>query len=198
MMPRTIALTMLAVVAAQAGYAQVSYPPVDTSSFATTAQVAQVVATTPQYVNSGAFQTVSALLTGSPCASVMLGRLARVSDVYGSVSSTLVCETDGNTFYWRPQRTDYSIVSNQTSGSMTLTPLLTAPVVYLSATPTSTVTVNLSTANAWPGATFRIYAPAGISLNGINLSGLVGGGTVPLLQGADRVVTYTSSGWKSN
>lgn len=197
-MMRTTALAMLAIVIGTQAYAQVDYPPIDTSGFATTTQVANIVATTPQYVNGGSFQTVAALLSSSPCGSPTMGRLARVSDVYGSVASTLVCETDGNTFYWRPQRTDYAVVSGQTTGALTLTPLLSAPVVYLTSTPTGTVTVNLSTTNVWPGATFRIYAPAGISLFGINLSGLVGGGTVPLVQGTDKVVTYTPSGWKSN
>lgn len=162
-------------------------------------EISNLFAGIPQYVNGGSYTTVNDLLTNTPCATTTLGKLAHVSDLYGTVSSTLVCERDTTLgYYWRPQRTDYSAVITQSSGSVTLTPLAVAPTVYLSSTPTGSVSVVLSTKNVWPGATFHIYAPANISVNGINITGLVGSGTVPLLQGSDKVITYTTAGWKSN
>ena len=187
---------------ASPAFGQATYSPTVTPAdlaAAAAQNLAIMAATTPQFVGgSSAFQTRAQLLAGYPCNSVQLGYLAHVSDVYGSVASTLVCETDGNTYYWRPQRADYSVVSTQTTGTLTLTPLTSAPIIYLSSTPTGTVGIALSTTNAWPGATFHIYAPASITLNGINITGLIGGGTVPLLQGTDKIVTYTTSGWKAN
>lgn len=178
---------LLGLLLAAPAAAQTSYPSVDP-------------ATVPTFVNAGAYSTVAALLVQVPCGPApILGKLAHVSDLYGSVSSTLVCENDATLgYYWRPQRTDYSAVIAQTSGTVTLVPLTSAPVVFLSATPTASVQIALSTANVWPGATFHIYAPSTITVNGITINGLVGGGTVPLLQGSDKIVTYTASGWKSN
>lgn len=162
--------------------------------------LAIMAATTPQFVGgSSAYVTLATLLATYPCAANTNGMLAHVSDAWGSVATTLVCENNSTSYYWRPQRTDFAAPITQTSGTVTLTPLLNAPIIYLTATPTSSVTVNLSTVNVWPGAQFHIYAPATIALNGINIGGLVGGGTVPLVQGSDKIVTYVAGvGWKAN
>lgn len=165
---------------------------------AATQNLAIMAATTPQFVGgSTAYIPLATLLASYPCATGTLGMLAHVSDAWGSVATTLVCESGSGLFYWRPQRADYAATIAQTSGTLTLTPLQSAPIIVLSATPTAQVTIALSTTNAWPGAQFHIYAPAIISLNGVNISGLIGGGTVPLVQGSDKVVTFTGSGWRA-
>lgn len=165
---------------------------------ANAAALASVANATVQFVGSGAFMTQANMRTSYACAATYLGKYARVSDMYGTVSSVAICETDGTSYYWRPQRTDYSAVIPQTSGTITLIPFQTAPVVYLPTTPTGNITVALSTTNVWPGATFHVYAPSTVSVSTITIGNLVGGGTVPLLQGSDKILTYTSSGWKSN
>lgn len=206
MRPATIALALIAA----AGFTQVAYPQAFTSSLsapvsqadlqaAAASNLATMAATTPQFVGgSSAYQPLASLLTTYPCATNTLGMLAHVNDAWGGASTTLVCESSGSSFYWRPQRTDYAATITQTSGTVTLTPLASAPIVYLSSTPTGTVTIALGTANVWPGASFHIYAPATIGVSGITISNLVGGGTVPLLQGSDKIVTWTGSAWKSN
>lgn len=167
------------------------YTTPDLSNFPTKAEV-------PNFINGGAFQTVSNLLTNFPAASQYRGMYARVSDLWGSVSTAMICEYDGTNYYWRPQRTDYSVVSTQTSGSMSLIPLVTAPVTVLNATLLGNVNVTPTTTNVWPGCQFEIYAPSNLGLFAINITGLLGGVTSTLLGGSSKTVTYTASGWRAS
>ena len=143
--------------------------------------------------------TVASLLSTYPASAPYLGKYARVTDLWGSVTTVMVCEADSTGFYWRPQRTDYAPPPiSMGSGTLTLTPLITAPIVNLTGTLTGTVNVTPSSTNAWPGATFTVSSTSVLGLFGINLTGLVGGGTVPLLSGGIRTLTYFSgSGWKA-
>lgn len=163
----------------------------DLSNYPTRAEV-------PNFLNEGAFQTVASLLANFPASAQYRGMYARVSDLWGSVSTAMICEYDGTNYYWRPQRTDYSVVSTQTSGSVSLIPLLTAPVITMQATLLGNVTVTPSTTNVWPGCTFKIFAPSSLGLFSITFTGLIGGITSTLLGGATKEVTYTSSGWRSS
>jgi hypothetical protein len=70
----------------------------------------------PNFINGGAFQTVSDLLANFAPSSQYRGMYARVSDLWGSVSTAMICEYDGTNYYWRPQRTDYSVTSTQNIG----------------------------------------------------------------------------------
>lgn len=167
-----------------------STPP-DLSNYPTKAEV-------PNFINGGAFQTVANLLANFPAALQYRGMYARVSDLWGSVATVMICEYDGASYYWRPQRTDYSVISTQTSGSMTLTPLVTAPVTVLNATLLGNLTVTPSSTNVWPGCAFEIYAPSSLGLFGITITGLIGGVVSTLLGGSGKKVTYTASGWRSS
>lgn len=163
--------------------------------------IAGAVAGLPQYIAGGAFQPVADLLSLFPAGSTYLGKLARVSDLWGTTRTTMICEQDASGYYWRPQRTDYaSPPIAMPSGAMTLIPLVTAPVINLTGTLTGNVSLTPSTVNVWPGASFTVSSNSVIgALLGININGLVGGGTVPLLSGGIRTITYFSgSGWKAS
>lgn len=162
--------------------------------------LAIMAATTPQFVGgSSAYQTRAQLAASYPCNASNLGKLGNVNDAFGALSTTLVCLNDGLAFNYQPyNEASFATVVTQTSGAVSLVPLSTAPVIYFSATPTGTMTVTPSTVGAYLGETFHVYAPASLGLGAINLSGVIGGGTVPLAQGSDKILTYTSSGWKSN
>ena len=147
------------------------------------------------FVGSGAYMTVASLLSTYPASATYLGQYARVSDLWGSVRSVMTCEYDGTNYYWRPQRTDYAVSNNSTGGAMTLTPLLTAPTVYLTGSLGANMTITPSATNAWPGAQFEILANGVLNLLGINISGLLGG-TLPLLGGGRKIITYTQAGWR--
>jgi len=160
--------------------------------------IANAVQSLPQYVNTGQFQTVAQLLANYPAGAAYLGMLGRVSDLWGSVRTSMICEQDGATgYYWRPQRTDYAPAQQSvTGGTLTLTPLLTAPQILLGGTLLGNITVTPSAMNAWPGAQFRVQSNSVLGLFGINITGLVGGGSVPLLTGGVKTMVYHSgSGW---
>lgn len=151
------------------------------------------------FVGDGNYMTVASLLSTYPAAAQYRGNYARVSDLWGGVQTVMICEGDASGYYWRPQRTDYAPAPvAMTSGSMNLIPLVTAPVINLTGTLLGNINVTPTTANVWPGATFTVTANSVLGLFGINLTGLVGGGTVPLLSGGIRTLTYFSgTGWKA-
>lgn len=153
-----------------------------------------------QFVNDGAFQTVAQLLTNFPPTVALRGKYGRVSDLWGNVQTVMVCEGDSSGYYWRPQRQDYAPAPiTATSGSMQLIPLVTAPIINLTGTLIGNISVTPQTTNVWPGATFTVTSNSVLGLFGINLTGLVGGGTVPLLSGGIRTLTYFSgTGWKAS
>lgn len=162
----------------------------------TTSLPAFIVANSPTpFVNSGAYQTVAQLLANYPAGVATLGMYGRVNDLWGGVRSVMVCEYDGTSYYWRPQRTDYAVPTSTATGNISLVPLVTAPVLKMTATLTGNVTITPTSTNVWPGAQFRVITPASIPvLLGISLTGIIGG-TLPLLAGTEKVMTYTSAGW---
>lgn len=116
-----------------------------TAGFAKQSDLASI----PTYVNGGAFQTVAELKANFPASAAVIGKLARVTDLWTAVRTTMICEYDGANYYWRPQRTDYAISSSQSSGTMNMIPLITAPNVVLKDTLLGNLTLNLMTVDAW-------------------------------------------------
>lgn len=113
--------------------------------------------------------------------------------------ASVICEQDASGYHWRPQRTDYAPAPlTMTGGSMTLTPLVTAPVINLTGTLSSAITLTPANTNVWPGAMFTVSSNSVLGVFGISIAGLTGGGTVPLLSGGIRTLTYFSgTGWKA-
>lgn len=164
-------------------------PPPDLSNYPTKAEV-------PNFINGGAFQTVANLLANFPAAVGYRGMYARVSDLWGSVATVMICEYDGTSYYWRPQRTDYAITSTQTSGTMNLVPLVNAPEIALQSTLLGALNLALSTSNVWPGCQFRVRAPASIGLFSLTFTGLIGGLTSTILGGSEKTAVYTAQWWR--
>lgn len=172
------------------------------SSGLSTEQVQALIAAAPSavaFVNGGAEQTITSLLANFPAGAANAFKYARVNDLWGSVRTIMICEQDASGYYWRPQRTDYAPAPvSMTGGAMTLTPLVTDPFINLTGTLASAITLTPSNTNVWPGASFTVTSNSVLGLFGITIAGLVGGGTVPLLSGGIRTITYLSgSGWKA-
>lgn len=182
----------------------------DLSGYASAASVALLAqnmsdsfAAVPQYVGAGVRMTVAQMKANFPAAAATLGKLCKVSDLWGSVATTMVCEQDTTGsigYYWRPQRTDYATAtSTATGGSMTLTPLVNAPSIIFKAALVSALTLNLATTDVWPGCRFEITAPSSLGLNLFTIAGLLGGLTTTLLGGAKKTAIYTTSnGWEAS
>lgn len=150
----------------------------------------------PAFINNGAFQTVANLLANFPPAAQYRGMYARVSDLWGAISTAMVCEYDGTIYYWRPQRTDYAVTSTQTTGTMNLVPLVSAPEIAMQSTLLGAVTLALSSVNVWPGCQFRVRAPASLGIFGLTFTGLIGGLTSSILGGSEKTAVYTAQGWR--
>lgn len=173
----------------------ISYPPPNLAPYVQTSEVPALVAqfTPTAFVNSGGYQSVASLLSTYPAGPTYLGMYARVNDLWGSVRSVMVCEYDGSLYYWRPQRTDYATQNASTSGTVTLTPLLSAPQQIITGTLLGGMNITPSATNAWPGAQFEIINNGILGLFSINITGLTGG-TLPILGGGRRIITAVNSG----
>lgn len=144
--------------------------------------------------------TVATLLSSYPASAGNRGKYAQVNDLWGSVITVMVCEGDVSGYYWRPQRTDYAANMTIAQGTVNLVPLLTQPNVRMVGSITGNITLSPSVTNVWPGASFDVTVKTAIpALVSINISGLIGGGTVPLLQGSTRRITYyQGAGWDAS
>jgi len=148
------------------------------------------------FVNNGVAQSVSSLITNFPASNTYVGKYAKVNDLWGSVDEIMRCSYDGSSYYWRPQRTDYSVSTNQTSGTMNLVPLVSAPTIIMTTTLLGGLDLVPMTTNVWPGCTFTVKT-SGLGIFALRFTGLVGGITKTLLGGSDYTVTYTAAGWRA-
>jgi len=147
------------------------------------------------FVGNGQVMSVASLLANYPATVDRVGLYARVNDLWGGSNEVMRCTADGATFFWRPQRENYAVVNPSVGGSFTLTPLISAPVQYISGTLTSSMSFTPSAVNAWPGAQFTLVNQGALGLFGINISGLVSG-ILPLLAGGTRVLTFAGGAWR--
>ncbi len=142
----------------------ISYPPgVSQAAFDSLSQAV------PTYLNGGATMTWQTITSTYPASSTYKGMFARCSNLFGSNSGALRCETDGTNYFWMPNGMfDYSNGMTSMATDQTLTALGHPTFVRLSGTiPTLTTrSVTLSTANIWPGARKRIVTYGITSLLG--------------------------------
>lgn len=162
---------------------------------ALSAQLTSMSGSVPQFVGAGPM-TVASLLSTYPADFSLLGKYARVTDLYGSADEVMRCSSNGTSYYWRPQRSDYAVTNTNTSGAITLTPLLSAPQQFFTGTLLGNMTATPSATNAWPGAQFTLTMTGVLGLFSLNVNGLIGN-AVPILTGSTRTFTYTSAGWRA-
>ena len=139
--------------------------------------------------------TVARMLADYPASAGNLGKYARVTDLYGGVDEILRCRYDGVAYRWVPQRENFNVGVSATTGVFTIRPLLVAPTIRFTSTLTGNVNAALSPDNAYVGQRQRIIAPTSLGLSTMMVSGLLGAGTVPLLQGGVKDFEYSKDGW---
>lgn len=172
-------------------------PSFDTSQFVTQSALNNLAAMIPPTAFVSATpMTVAEMLATYPASASLLGKYARVTDLYGSADEVMRCSSNGTSYYWRPQRTDYAITNTATSGAITLTPLLSAPQQFFTGTLLGNMTATPSPTNAWPGAQFTLTMNGVLGLFSLTVNGLIGN-SVPILTGTTRVFTYTAAGWRA-
>lgn len=177
-------------------FAQTTVSPPDLSVYALTSTV-------PTFVGNGVYMPKATLKANYPCGTVaQLGQLGHVNDAWGSVSTTFICEASGSSSYWRPQRTDNAGTIAYTGGALTLTPLVTPPIIYLQGNATASGMITPSTTDVWPGATFTIVETGTLGLFSVQVGGLLGS-ALNFVTGGSRQVTWSCTpanvcGWQGN
>lgn len=159
----------------------------------TDARLKDAVAQTPAFVSSTSM-TVAQLLANFPATASLLGKYARVTDLYGSADEVMRCCSNGSVHYWRPQRTDYAQAMGQDRGTVSLLPLFTPPQIRMTAALGGALTITPSTVNAWPGCTFDVTMTGLLGIFSATITGLVGA-SIPLLTGATKRLVYDGSGF---
>lgn len=172
-------------------------------------QVQQMInsamATIPtSFVGGGTPMNIQDLMTNFPASATHSGKYARVSNLYnnssmtssGGVDDIARCRFDvtNNTYRWVPQREAYNIAITPTSGTTTLTPLVTPPTVRLTGTLLGNLTITPSSTNAYIGQVFEVIQNSVLGLFVTQITGLVGS-NLTLLGGATQQLEYTSAGW---
>jgi len=128
-----------------------------------------------------------------------IGKYARVTDLFGSTTDLVLAARTGALTYWKPVRPVFA-AKQTVSANMTLMPLKTPSILLLDGTvPLGTTrTVTLSTALAFPGASFRFKQRSGLGsiLGALNVLGVYGGTPVSILTGGSQEFVYDIvDGW---
>ncbi|CAO4140730.1 hypothetical protein [Methylorubrum extorquens] len=152
---------------------------------------------------AAAIEAASVVLPGEftvdtlPPPALNLDRYARVTDLFGIKRDLVLASMAGPMAFWQPVRPVFS-TSRAVAGSMTLTPLKTPSVLYLTGNLPGNTSITLSQSLAYPGASFEIAFDGSLGLFSFNLIGLNGGGLLSLLAGSRRRVFWdlATASWK--
>lgn len=158
--------------------------------------------TSPAQVAS-AIEASSVVLPGEftvdtlPNPALNLDRYARVTDLFGVKRDLVLASMAGPLAFWQPVRPIFA-TSQAVAASMTLTPLKTPSVLYLTGNLPGNANITLSQSLAYPGASFEIAFDGSLGLFSLNIIGLNGGGLLSLLAGGRRRVFWdlATASWK--
>jgi len=140
--------------------------------------------------------TVVALLSTYPASATYLNNYARVTDLYGSVDDIMRCRFDGANYRWVPQRTDFNGTTAATTGSVTITPLVTPPTLRGVGNLLGNVTFTPSATNAYIGQRQRIIMTGSLGIFTSTITGLLGS-NLTLLGNSAKTIEYAATGWFS-
>jgi hypothetical protein len=138
----------------------------------------------------------TAVLTGSftvatlPDPAQNKARYAFVTDLGGGADMVL---SDGG--YWKHIRQGQA-GTIAGGGGITLTPLISPPILVVSGTGLASTSITILTQNLYPGATFRIIIPgalAALATAGINVQGVAGSLQLPLVGGTWQDVQWNGT-----
>lgn len=158
---------------------------------------------TSQAQVAAAIESASVVLPGEftvdtlPDPLANLDRYARVTDLFGMKRDLVLASKAGSLAFWQPVRPIFA-TSQPVTGAMTLTPLKTPSVLYLTGNLPGAVNITLSQSLAYPGASFEIAFDGSLGLFSLNLIGLYAGGVLSLLAGGRRRVFWdlATASWK--
>jgi hypothetical protein len=135
--------------------------------------------------------TVANLLAQKPCDGVTVpyGSVAYVTDLGGGANNAK-CINNA----WQHFTLGVPTTNSSTSGTVTVTPLVSAPIQQLTGTVIlgSTLTMSISTTNLYPGYQLNVVGPPSI-LGSIVLTVLGTGVNLPILSGAKSAYVWNGT-----
>ncbi len=126
----------------------------------------------------------------------MVGKYARVSDLFGEKTDLVLCSVYGSSYFWQPVRPFWARTMAG-NASMTLSPLKTPSLIRLTGTLTANRTLTLDTTNAWPGCEFEVAFDGGLGIFGLTIAGLDLGATLAVLAGGRRRVVFDGTAFQN-
>lgn len=168
-------------------------------------QVLQMIAQNAalSFVNSGQPVTLAQLMGSYPAGAAYNGLYANVSDLFhngspgvGGVREVVRCRQDvtNGSYAWTLQRDAYNTTSAQTSGTLSLTPLITPPTVRLTGTLLGNLSVTPLATNAYVGLRQRVIQNSTLGLFTTTITGLLGS-NIALAGNAVQDLEFTTAGW---
>lgn len=176
-----------------------NYPP-----SATLQQVADMIAAGSNFVAGGSAMSIADLMANYPAGIAYKGQYARVNNLYngtsaaatGGLDDVLRCRFDdtNSVYRWVPQREAFNLTMSPTSGSTTLTPLVTPPTIRLAGTLLGNLSVSPLATNAYIGQKFTVIQNSTLGLFVTQITGLIGS-NLTLLGNTAQELEYTATGW---
>lgn len=153
------------------------------------------LAVLPQFVSPNAM-TVAHLIAGFPAAQ-HLGLYARVTDLFGELTTTMIAEGSAQAAYWRPTRQDFAktLTMAQIGTTPTLYALTSAPSLRLTGNAGGNTTMTLSPDGAWPGAKRTIVQSGVLNLYTFRIAGLALGAVLSMVTGTRATFEFDGSAW---
>ena len=159
------------------------------------AEHASRLALLPVFVAAEAM-TVAELRATFPAAA-HVGRYARVTDLFGELTSTMIAEQSGAAAYWRPTRGDFtkSVAMSQLGTAPVLTALGSAPSLRITGIASGSANAQLAKDGAWPGARKTIVMAGTLNLFTWKLLGLGAGAVLSFLLGTKATLEFDGADW---
>lgn len=126
----------------------------------------------------------------------MVGKYARVTDLFGEKTDLVLCSVSGGLFFWQPVRPFWARTMSGNS-NMTLSPLKTPSLLRLTGSLSASRTLTLDTTYAWPGCQFEVAFDGALGLFGLTIAGLDLGGTLSLIAGGRRRMVFDGTAFQS-
>jgi hypothetical protein len=116
------------------------------------------------------------------------GKYCRVSDMWGLIDGVYRCTFNGRIYYWEPTTQPQLLGSSIMTGSMTLQPLSTFPILEIGGNlpALTTWSITLGTENLCPGLVKEFRPSLTTLLGTLNVLGTGLGSTVALLLNSNK------------
>lgn len=167
-------------------------PPPDLSAYVKATELPPGV----QFVSPSPL-TVAQLMTDYPASAALKGKYAQVTDLWGAgIFGVMRCGYNQRIYYWEPTTQPSLIGQMAVTGSATIQPLSSCPIVELTGTIPLGNTFNITAGLdfAWPGAIKEFRGSMTSLLGALNILGTGIGSTLAMALGGNRRIGCYDNG----